>query len=122
MCDALEQTLEERRRILSEPFRKMVEEMEEQHEAYSAVFHEDFSKDDNVNHPSHYCQGGIECIDAIKAATINLKGIEAVDTGNVIKYVWRWKDKNGVEDLKKARWYIDHLIKEVEQGELDVNT
>ena len=56
---------------------------------------------DNVNHPSHYTQGGIECIEAIKAATVNLKGIEAVCTANAIKYLWRWKRKNGVEDLKK---------------------
>ena len=68
---------------------------------------------DNVNHPSHYTQGAIECIDAIKEATKGLFGIEAVCTGNIIKYVWRWKFKNGVEDLRKARWYLDRLIDEV---------
>jgi hypothetical protein len=68
---------------------------------------------DNVNHPSHYVQGDIEAIDAIKAATTGLEGIEAVCTGNVLKYMWRWKFKNGIEDLKKAQWYIEHLIKEV---------
>lgn len=68
---------------------------------------------DNVNHPSHYTQGAIECIDAIKEATKGLFGIEAVCTGNIIKYVWRWKFKNGVEDLRKARWYLDRLIEEV---------
>lgn len=67
---------------------------------------------DNVNYPKHYTQGGIECIDALAAATINLKGIEAVCTANAIKYLWRWKQKNGVEDLEKARWYIDKLIRE----------
>jgi hypothetical protein len=72
---------------------------------------------DNVNHPSHYTQGGIECIDAIKAAVIGLVGIEAVCTANVIKYIWRWKFKNGLEDLKKARWYLDRLIKEVSESE-----
>lgn len=72
---------------------------------------------DNVNHPSHYTQGGIECIDAIKAAVIGLVGIEAVCTANVIKYLWRWKFKNGLEDLKKARWYLDRLIKEVSESE-----
>lgn len=65
---------------------------------------------DNVNHPSHYTAGGIECIDALAAATVGLTGIEAVDTANAIKYLWRWKGKNGAEDLKKAKWYIDHLI------------
>jgi hypothetical protein len=67
---------------------------------------------DNVNHPSHYTQGAIECIDAIKEATKGLLGIEAVCTANIIKYVWRWKFKNGVEDLRKARWYLDRLIEE----------
>ena len=67
---------------------------------------------DNVNHPSHYTQGGIECIEALEAATVNLKGIEAVCTANAIKYLWRWKDKNGAEDLNKAIWYIKKLIKE----------
>ena len=68
---------------------------------------------DAVNHPNHYTQGGIECIDALKAATVNLKGIEAVCTANAIKYLWRWKEKNGTEDLKKAMWYIERLIEEV---------
>ena len=68
---------------------------------------------DNVNHPSHYTQGAIECIDAIKEATKGLLGIEAVCTANIIKHVWRWKFKNGVEDLRKARWYLDRLIDEV---------
>lgn len=71
---------------------------------------------DMVNHPSHYTQGGIECIDALKAATVNKTGIEAVCTANAIKYLWRYEEKNGIEDVKKARWYIDRLIKELENG------
>ena len=70
-----------------------------------------------VEHPSHYCQGGIECIDALASATINLKGIEAVCTANAIKYLWRQKNKNHIEDLKKAKWYIDYLIKHYEEAE-----
>lgn len=70
---------------------------------------------DNVNHPVHYTQGGIECIDAIKASTNGLDGVEAFCTENAIKYLWRWKHKNGVEDLKKAQWYINRLIQEVEE-------
>jgi hypothetical protein len=66
-----------------------------------------------VNHPSHYTQGAIECIDAIKEATKGLFGIEAVCTANIIKYVWRWKFKNGLEDLDKASWYLDKLKQEV---------
>lgn len=69
---------------------------------------------DAVNHPDHYTQGGVECIDALKAATTGLEGIEAVCTANAIKYLWRWKQKNGTEDLRKAVWYIDRLIGETE--------
>lgn len=72
------------------------------------------NKPDMVNHPSHYCQGGIECIDAIKAATVNKRGIEAVCVANVIKYLFRYEAKNGLEDVKKAAWYVNRLIKELE--------
>lgn len=67
---------------------------------------------DSIN-PSHYKQGGIEAIEAIKAATVGKTGIEAVCTANVIRYVWRYEEKNGAEDLRKARWYLERLIKEV---------
>ena len=65
-----------------------------------------------VNHPEHYTANshGIECIDVIDAATEHLTGIEAVCTANAIKYLWRWKRKNGIQDLHKAKWYINHLI------------
>lgn len=69
---------------------------------------------DKVNHPQHYTAGGIECIDALKAATAGLEGIEAVCTANAIKYLWRWKRKNGAEDLRKAIWYINRLITELQ--------
>ena len=65
---------------------------------------------DSINHPSHYTQGKIECIDAIEESTKGLIGISAVCVANVIKYIWRYKFKNGIEDLKKARWYLDKLI------------
>ena len=64
---------------------------------------------DNVNHPSHYTQGGVECVDAIEAA-LGAERFAGYCAGNVIKYVWRYRDKNGVEDLKKARWYLDRMI------------
>lgn len=73
---------------------------------------------DMVNHPEHYkSETGLECIDVIEAATFDLKGIEAVDTANIIKYMWRWKKKNGLEDLKKTKWYLEHLITHVEKME-----
>ena len=65
---------------------------------------------ERVNHPPHYNAGGIECIDALEAATSGLQGIEAFCTANAIKYLWRWKLKNGEEDLQKAVWYINRLI------------
>lgn len=65
---------------------------------------------DKVNRPAHYTMGKIEAIDGIAAACAGLEGIEAVCTANSIKYLWRWKHKNGVEDLRKAAWYIDRLI------------
>jgi hypothetical protein len=64
---------------------------------------------DNVN-PSHYKQGKVECIDAIESATINKNGLDAVCTANVIKYIWRAESKGGVEDLKKAQWYLSRMI------------
>ena len=67
-----------------------------------------------VSHPSHYqSETGLETIDVIEAFTFDLKGIEATDTGNVLKYMCRWKNKNGVQDLEKARWYLEHLIDHV---------
>jgi len=73
------------------------------------VIYEKFTSD-NVN-PSHYKQGAIECIDALEAATADLKGIYAVCTANAIKYLWRWQAKNGVEDLEKSLWYIQKMIR-----------
>ena len=69
------------------------------------------SNDQMVSHPSHYMSdSGLETIDVIEAFTKDLDGIEAYDTGNVIKYICRWKNKGGVQDLEKAMWYIQHLI------------
>ena len=76
----------------------------------------DFQTDvpkDMVNHPPHYNQRGIECIDAIEAATD--KGFQYYLQGNIIKYLWRYRYKNGVEDLKKAKWYLERLIQQYEQ-------
>ena len=70
---------------------------------------------DNVEHPSHYCRGGIECIDAIEAS-LGKDEFAGFLRGNIIKYVWRYKDKNGLEDLKKAQWYLNKLIEVVKNG------
>ena len=71
-----------------------------------------------VNHPDHYAtKKGIEAIDVIEAFTEGLVGCEATHTGNVLKYICRWKKKNGLEDLKKAQWYLNRLIECVEKEE-----
>lgn len=72
-------------------------------------------KDQIVSHPPHYqSKAGLECIDVIEAFTSELKGIEAVCTANVIKYICRWKNKNGLQDLNKAEWYLKKLINHIE--------
>ena len=64
---------------------------------------------DNVNQPPHYGQGEIECIDYIKDILTDEELI-GYYRGNVAKYLHRWRYKNGLEDLKKARWYLEALI------------
>ena len=72
------------------------------------------SKHDPVNRPSHYASGGVECIEAIKAS-MSREAFLGYLKGNVQKYLWRYEKKvNHVEDLKKARWYLERLIAEQE--------
>ena len=71
---------------------------------------------DPVNHPSHYTDGGIECIDAIKAS-MSTEAFLGFLKGNVQKYMWRYEKKVApVEDLKKAQWYLSKLIEEQERS------
>jgi len=63
---------------------------------------------DPVNHPEHYTSGNIECLDAIKSALG--ENYQFYVQGNLIKYIWRFNHKNGVEDLKKAQFYLNDLI------------
>jgi hypothetical protein len=60
--------------------------------------------------PLHYKKGEIECIQAIQSATVGKTGIEAVCVANVIKYLWRYEDKGGKEDIEKAQWYLKKLL------------
>ena len=72
----------------------------------------------NAINPSHYkAANGLETIDVIRVFTDGLNGVEAFCIGNVLKYVTRYSNKNGVEDLKKARWYLDYVIKEYEKND-----
>ena len=66
---------------------------------------------DPVNKPLHYNQAGIECIEAIEAMTENMSGHTAPHSANVLKYLWRHEYKNGLEDIRKAKWYLDRLEK-----------
>ena len=71
----------------------------------------------NVEHPSHYNQDGIECIEAIKASLG--KEFPAYCKGNVMKYLWRYQYKNGLEDLKKAQVYLKWMVEAVEKETKD---
>ena len=70
---------------------------------------------DMVNSPAHYNQSGIECIDAIEAA-LGPDGFKYYLQGNIMKYLWRYRYKNGTEDLKKAQWYTNKLIERETNG------
>lgn len=64
---------------------------------------------DTVDKPAHYASGEIECIDAIKAQ-MSKEEFQGYLRGNVVKYMWRWRQKGGVESLRKADWYLRRLI------------
>lgn len=70
--------------------------------------------DNAVEHPSHYTQGGIECIEAIKAS-MNPGGFVDYCKGNVLKYIWRWETKGGLQDLQKAQVYLGWMIETAEK-------
>jgi hypothetical protein len=76
------------------------------------------SNDKMVSHPDHYqSENGIEVIDVIEAFTADLKGAEAVCAGNALKYICRYKKKNGAQDIKKAIWYLTRLLEKLEKTE-----
>ena len=88
----------------------IMKSIEEKHEEAGK---EAYRNVDMVNKPPHYNQTGIECIDAIKAQTGD--GYEYYLQGNIAKYLWRYRYKNGIEDLKKAAFYLERLIEEIEE-------
>ena len=78
---------------------------------------------DMVNSPPHYNKYGVECIEAIQSATG--EGYEYYLQGNIMKYLWRYRYKDGVQDLEKAQWYLSRLIEiknqqEKDEGQLDL--
>ena len=82
-----------------------------------------FGKEDDkdyVNHPNHYTNSKVECIDALESMTENYTNVvDAELSWQIVKYIWRHPFKfKPLEDLKKARWYLDRLIKKIEEGEI----
>lgn len=75
-----------------------------------------YEEQEVVNSPLHYTQGGIECIDALKAA-LTLEEFRGFLKGNAIKYLWRINYKTDPAiDAKKAQWYINRLVEELDNG------
>ena len=104
---------------IEEKVKEIRENVEERlkHKLYSEDVETKLAED-LVNHPEHYkAKNGLEAIDMIAAFTEGLQGMEAVCTANALKYLCRWHKKNGVEDLKKARWYINYLIEMKESSD-----
>lgn len=75
----------------------------------------------NVNHPNHYANGSIECIDAIESA-LTQEEFEGFLHGNILKYDWRYRNKNGIEDLKKSQWYNSKLQTTIAKRSSDTNS
>lgn len=83
--------------------------------AFETIKEPESSAENNaVKHPNYYCQGGIECIKAIEAS-MSPEGFQDYCKGNVMKYIWRWREKNGLEDLKKAQVYLGWMIESKEK-------
>lgn len=82
------------------------------HSTYCTLNHSG-TPNDNVNNPAHYTAGGIETLDYIKA---KVSDYPSYAVGNILKYVSRYEHKNGIEDLKKAQFYLNDLVEEMEKG------
>ena len=92
----------------------ITEQLEEAKKKLKEELEVKIEKEDVINHPKHYTQGEIECIDAIKYInkTLHMEGYEGYCLGNFIKYIWRCNLKNGWEDIDKAIFYLDELLAE----------
>jgi hypothetical protein len=85
------------------------EVFEEKVEPFNLTYSPNYDENVHIN-PRHYNRGKVECIDAVESAVVGKVGIEATCVSNIIKYLWRYEDKNGIIDVKKAKWYMDKLI------------
>jgi hypothetical protein len=75
------------------------------------------SLEKNVNHPKRYTKGKIECIDALESAVVGKTPEEAICVANVIKYLWRYEEKEPLRSLKSAEWYLKRLISKYEAND-----
>ena len=87
---------------------KIKNKSEEEQVKYLSGVTKDMPSTDMVNSPLHYNKAGIETIDALEAMLVD--GFDYYLQGNIVKYLWRFRYKNGIEDLKKAQWYLNKLI------------
>lgn len=110
LCTNIQETIKHIDQVMDKPVK--VQDVLITKEGNSKTVNKQYESEDKmVSHPNHYQSSkGIEVIDVIEAFTEGLEGIEAVDTANAIKYICRWKNKNGVQDLEKTIWYVTHLI------------
>ena len=92
----------------------ITEQLEEAKKKSKEELEVKIEKEDVINHPKHYTQGEIECIDAIKYINnkLHMEGYEGYCLGNFIKYIWRCNFKNGWEDIDKSIFYLNELLTE----------
>ena len=92
----------------------ITEQLEEAKKKSKEELEVKLEKEDVINHPKHYTQGEIECIDAIKYINnkLHMEGYEGYCLGNFIKYIWRCNFKNGWEDIDKSIFYLNELLTE----------
>ena len=90
------------------------EQLEEAKKKLKEELEVKLEKEDVINHPKHYTQGEIECIEVIKYINdkLHMEGYEGYCLGNFIKYIWRCNFKNGWEDIDKSIFYLDELLAE----------
>lgn len=98
-----------RESLNNERIRKMYSEAVEAMNQYNWVNRPIMPPDDPVNHPNHYTQNGYECID-VMLATQGIDAVKSFCICNAFKYIYRHRDKNHAEDIKKAIWYLNKFI------------
>jgi hypothetical protein len=102
--------------LLSTLLKQAYKEVDDKDMDYSGAFESDIIEDDVVNSPPHYNKGGIECIDAIEAMLTHEEFVGYL-RGNSLKYRWRFRYKNGIQDLEKAEWYENKLMETLKENE-----